>query len=257
MVNPIPVPTITGPSTVCAASTGNVYTTQPGMTAYTWAVSAGGTITAGAGTNAITVTWGTGASGSVSVTYTSAAGCQAANPVVLPVTINPTPVVTGPLPLLAEICSGQTFNVLPSGVPAGTLYSWNIPTGSGFTGGTSGNAQASISGTLFNTTTASVTATYTVTPVTGICTGQSFDIVVTVNPVPVVSNLTPPDPICSGESFSVEPTNVPVGTLYSWNNHKPDPDKSDQQHCLCYIHRCPCFRELSRPGFFIYSYGKT
>ena len=59
IVNPLPTPTITGDNSVCVGSTGNVYTTQSGMTGYTWAVSAGGTITAGATTNAITVTWNT------------------------------------------------------------------------------------------------------------------------------------------------------------------------------------------------------
>jgi len=40
-VNARPVPTISGLSAVCANSTGNVYTSQAGMTNYTWSVSAG------------------------------------------------------------------------------------------------------------------------------------------------------------------------------------------------------------------------
>ena len=45
-VNPLPVPTLTGPLTACNPSGANVYTTEAGMTNYTWVVT-GGTITAG------------------------------------------------------------------------------------------------------------------------------------------------------------------------------------------------------------------
>ena len=57
VINPLPVPTISGPSSACAGSTGNIYSTQALMSGYVWSVSAGGTITGGAGTNSITVTW--------------------------------------------------------------------------------------------------------------------------------------------------------------------------------------------------------
>ena len=46
-VNALPVPTITGPAPACVGTTGNVYTTESGMTNYTWTVSGGGSVTAG------------------------------------------------------------------------------------------------------------------------------------------------------------------------------------------------------------------
>jgi hypothetical protein len=67
-----PVITIAGPATVCAGTTGNVYTTQAGNTGYTWNVSAGGVITSGAGTSSITVTWNTSGAQTVSVNYSNA-----------------------------------------------------------------------------------------------------------------------------------------------------------------------------------------
>jgi len=70
-VNPLPVPTITGPASACVNSTGNIYFTETGMTGYTWVVSAGGTITAGAATEAITVTWQPTAPKTVRVNYTN------------------------------------------------------------------------------------------------------------------------------------------------------------------------------------------
>jgi hypothetical protein len=49
------------------------------MTGYSWSVSAGGTITAGAATNSITVTWNTAGAKTVSVNYTNAGLCTAAS----------------------------------------------------------------------------------------------------------------------------------------------------------------------------------
>jgi hypothetical protein len=47
IVNALPVPTLSGPAPVCAGTTGNLYVTDAGMTAYNWSVSAGGTILPG------------------------------------------------------------------------------------------------------------------------------------------------------------------------------------------------------------------
>ena len=109
-VNPLPVVALTGPSPVCLNSTGNVYTTDASMTNYVWNV-VGGAITAGgnATSNTVTITWNGTGPYSVSVNYTNPNGCVATNPTVLPVTINPLPVValTGPSP----VCLNSTGNV--------------------------------------------------------------------------------------------------------------------------------------------------
>jgi hypothetical protein len=85
-----PVPTINGPPTACVNSTGNMYVTESGMTGYNWSVT-GGTITTGAGTSVITVTWNDAGTQSVSVTYDTPQGCAALNPAVYPVIVNPIP----------------------------------------------------------------------------------------------------------------------------------------------------------------------
>jgi len=89
-VNSLPLPVITGPSTACTSSSGNVYTTTAGMSDYTWTISAGGSITAGGGTtsNSVTVTWNSTGAQSVSVNYTNINGCRAATPTVYTVTVN-------------------------------------------------------------------------------------------------------------------------------------------------------------------------
>jgi len=91
-VGVLPIPTIIGPSPICVNTTNNVYTTEPGMSAYVWTVSAGGTITAGGGANdnTVTVTWNTAAPQTVTVNYTSG-GYTAASPTVKAITVNPLP----------------------------------------------------------------------------------------------------------------------------------------------------------------------
>jgi hypothetical protein len=98
-VNPLPTPTITGSNTLCAGSSGNVYTTQAGMTNYIWSISSGGTITAGGtnSSNTVTVAWNMAGLQFVSVNYTNTYGCTVASPVVYPVTVSnvPVPTITG------------------------------------------------------------------------------------------------------------------------------------------------------------------
>ena len=76
---------------------GLVYSTEAGMTGYTWTITSGGMITSGTGTNSVTVSWnGTGAQ-TVSVNYANLNGCLAPSPTVYNVTVNaaPTPTITG------------------------------------------------------------------------------------------------------------------------------------------------------------------
>ncbi len=131
-VNPLPVPTIIGPTPVCAGSTGNIYSTEVGMTGYTWNISAGGTIISGTGTDAITVTWNIAGPQTLSVNYTNANSCQAATPFVKNITVNPLPVpsVSGP----AFVCETSTGNIY-STQPGQSGYLWNVPVGGSITGG--------------------------------------------------------------------------------------------------------------------------
>ncbi len=154
--------------------------------------------------------------------YSSSLGCAGATNNYT-ITVNPTPVIANET---MAICSEGTFTVTPTNgtngniIASGTTYSWSAPvvTG-GITGGAAGSNQTAISGTLINPTNIPQTATYTVTPQTGSCTGESFEVVVTVNPKPNIDTLR--QTICSGSSFSIIPINgtdgvVPVSTTYTW-----------------------------------------
>ncbi|MEI7724257.1 MAG: T9SS type A sorting domain-containing protein [Bacteroidota bacterium] len=132
-----PVITITGPATACSGTAGYVYTTQSGNSSYFWNVSAGGTITSGAGTNSITVTWNTAGAQSVNVNYNNTFGCSASTPAVYNVTVNasPAPVITGS----ATACVSYTNNTYST--QAGmSNYIWTVSTGGTITAGAGTNA---------------------------------------------------------------------------------------------------------------------
>jgi hypothetical protein len=119
--------TITGPESVCQATTGHVYSVAPVLYAdgYTWSLPAGATITAGANTNTITVSYDNSAvSGNVSVFGWNVCGSGAES--MLAVTVNPlpVPVINGPVVgcithtytySTATGMSGYTWTVSPGG----------------------------------------------------------------------------------------------------------------------------------------------
>ncbi|MCX6249114.1 MAG: T9SS type A sorting domain-containing protein [Bacteroidetes bacterium] len=207
-VNALPVPTITGPTPVCAASAGNVYTTEAGMSGYLWTVSAGGSITAGSGTNAITVTWNTAGAQTVSVNYTNGNGCTALAPVVKNVTVNalPVPTIAGPTP----VCVTSTGNVYTT--QAGmTNYLWTVSAGGSITaGGTTASNTVTITWNTAGAQTVSVNYTNT-----NGCTALAPTVYnVTVNPLPVPT-IAGPNPVCVTSAGNVYTTQAGM-TGYIW-----------------------------------------
>ncbi len=93
-INPLPVPTITGASSAAQNHSGVTYFTESGKSNYFWTIG-GGTITSGQNTANITVTWGAGSTGSLTVTYQSG-GCSPIAPTSKTVTLGSqdVPVIT-------------------------------------------------------------------------------------------------------------------------------------------------------------------
>ncbi|MEI6487905.1 MAG: PKD-like domain-containing protein [Bacteroidota bacterium] len=242
--NPIPVIS-TQNTTICSGTLFSVIPTNGGSdivptgTTYTWTTptvtngitggSAQATGQSSIGQTLTNPTPLTGPTATYTVTPTSGASgnCIGSN-FTTTVTVNPTPVIPAQT---ATICSGNAFTVNPTNggstvLPSGTTYTWTTPSVTG--GITGGSAQVTgqslISQTLTNPTNITQTATYTVTPKSGLagsCVGSTFVTTVTINPTPVIPNQT--STICSLTSFTISPTNggsniVPSGTTYSWTN---------------------------------------
>jgi hypothetical protein len=192
-INPRPIPTITGTNSICLNSS-SVYTTEAGMSAYLWTVSAGGTITAGTGTNSITVNWTTSGPKTVTVNYTNANGCTAASATSFAVTVNPLPVcgITG----TNTICAGQTTSFSASG---GTSYSWSGP--SGFTANTASTGNITAAG-AYNVT---------VTDGNGCTSSCSRTLTVNALPIPTAGSNSS---VCQGSTLTLTSSG---GSSYNWS----------------------------------------
>ena len=198
----------------------------PTGTTYTWTAPAvSGGVTGGAAGSGSAITGNlvntTNTAQPVSYTITPVTNGCPGDPFQVNILLNPSGNINT---INQEVCSDGSFSVTPvhitnGVVPANTTYTWTAPavTG-GVTGGLAGSGP-SISGTLKNPTNVAQTATYTVTPITGSCVGQNFNVVVTVNPRPAVTTIN--SATCSNQPFSVTPANgtnglVPSGTTYTW-----------------------------------------
>ena len=200
-VNPMPVPTITGPTSICANTAGNVYSTEAGMSGYSWAVSAGGTITSvgAVPTNSITVTWTTPGSKTVSVSYSNSFGCTSI-PTVYNVTVNPKPVAVAGADRAICINSSTT---LGSAAITGSSYSWtSLP--AGFT-----SEVANPTVTPLVTTSYILLETITATG----CNSRDT-VLVTVNPLPFIT-LTGPTSVCNLYEGNIYTTEAGM-TDYVW-----------------------------------------
>lgn len=81
-INPLPLVSLSGPTDVCQSSFNNIYSTQPGMSNYSWIISEGGIVTAG-GTindNSIQILWNSTGPQFVSVNYYDSNSCSQNNP---------------------------------------------------------------------------------------------------------------------------------------------------------------------------------
>lgn len=182
-VLPSPVPVIAGGTSVCLGSTGNVYSTDPGMTGYTWVVSGGGTVTSGLGTSSITVTWNTVGAQNVSVGYTNASSCVTLNPTIYPVTVIPLPVIAVDGPV--SVCAASTGNVYTAPAEM-TNYLWTISAGGTITAG-GGTASNTITVTWNSAGTQTVSVNYTDV---NTCTALApivYSVTVNALPVPVIA----------------------------------------------------------------------
>ena len=134
------------------------------------------------------------------------------------VTVNPVPTITNAI-LTEEFCSLGTTAIVPTADVTGTTFTWTAVGSSGNVTGFSGSGSGNISETLTNSGTAVETVTYTVTPIgpgTPTCPGTPVDFVVTVNPVPTITNAILTEELCSGGTTGILPTADVAGTTFTW-----------------------------------------
>ena len=185
-VNPLPT-IVANNVSVCASGTVSVSAT--GGSTYSWSPATSLSAATGA-----TVTFTPGVTTTYTVTGTDINGCINTDPVTVTVLAN-APINAG---ADAAICIGASTPLAATG---GLTYTWSPATGLSATTGASVTANPTI------------TTTYTVvgTDVNG-CTGTD-QVVVTVNPLPVV-NAGADQTVCAGTSVTLNATGA---TTYSWS----------------------------------------
>ncbi len=155
------------------------------------------------------------------ITLPPGGGCTSLTSNPAQITVNQNPVISAKN---TSICSAESFSVIPDNltgdiVPPGTTYTWSYPVmnpvGSITGAAAQSIPQAGINQTLTNTSTGLATATYSVTPVSGGCTGTNFNVVVTVNPA-IKINPTVKDITCFGANDGSVQTNISGGTPFGF-----------------------------------------
>jgi len=210
VVNDIPVPTISGPTSGCENAQGFIYTTEAGMANYTWSVS-GGTIISGASTNSITVSWQTAGIQSVNVNYSNSNGCFATVPASYPVSIIalPVPTISG-----QNVACETSLYLDYTTEPGMTNYIWDMSPNSGTISQTGTNVV-----TIFWTSPGAKWVSVSYTNANG-CTALTPTVYnVNVNPLPSVpGTISGPSTVCAGASgvaYSV--TAVANTDSYLWS----------------------------------------
>lgn len=124
-------------------------------------------------------------------------------------------------PSIQTICNGNSITTIAfSGVAAS--YNWTRDNTAAVTG-ISASGTGDISGTLTNSTTASVTVTFTVSPIILGCAGPGITASVIVNPTPVATASVTSQTICNGGAIAaINLSGVVSGTTYSWTRDNTD-----------------------------------
>ncbi len=115
------------------------------------------------------------------------------------------------IPLIPNIsnnapqCTGDTVKLAVTNPQPGVNYLW---TGPGFTG--------SAVSVTFNKSVPSIQGVYNITPTAGTCTGPDASTLVTLKPVPAITNKGSNAPICEGETLHLSAQSDSANTTYTW-----------------------------------------
>jgi hypothetical protein len=203
--------TITGLTTTCSNSTGVSYSIPSiaAATGYTWSLPTGATITNGANTNNIIVSFATTA-GTIQVTPTNTCGNGTSNSKTVSLTTVPT--AAGTITGLATACansSGVTYSI--PNIATATGYTWSLPTGSTITNGTNTN-NITVS---FATTAGTIQVTPTNTCGNGTSNSKTISLLNAPANSGTITGLTTTCANSTGVAYSLP--SVATATGYTWS----------------------------------------
>ena len=129
------------------------------------------------------------------------------------VTVQPTPVLTSTL--TAAVCNNSTFSYTPTSATANTTFTWSRATVTGISNAAnSGNNDPAE--VLNNTTTNPIVVTYVYTLTANSCTNTQ-NVLVTVQPTPILTSTLTAAPVCNNTTFNYTPTTATANTAFTWS----------------------------------------
>ncbi|MCK5136464.1 MAG: PKD domain-containing protein [Bacteroidales bacterium] len=150
------------------------------------------------------------------------AGCSDGVVVVSEVTIYPTP-TANPAPLTQTIPNGSATDITMGGDVAGTTFGWRV-LNPGTTNATDGgplNIGEKITQTLANNGAVPITVTYRIGPSANGCTGDSTDVVITIDPSVDMTVVNNAPHICTTGSSDLDLSSSVAGATFAWTVTDP------------------------------------
>jgi gliding motility-associated-like protein len=226
-VTVIPAPTIQfslPDQEICSGETIQpvMISTTPSGETVSWTAESGGVDgVQGSGTDQIPAQTLINKSGKqLKVVYTAAVeNSTAGNCTVIParytITVNPEPAYQDEQ---LSVCSGEEINFKPKGTVAGSTFQWSVVAPAGISGANNSNKpESALIQKLVNDTNAPIDVVFTLTPSIGACTGDSFQLKVSVQPSPSMTFSENDQVLCTGSSSKAVTisSDVPSAT-FSW-----------------------------------------
>jgi len=153
----------------------------------------------------------------VNYVYTlSANGCTNPAPFIVSATVEPSPALSS-ISTTSTICNNTIFSFAPTSNTPGATFIWSRAAISGINN-IAANGTGNPNEILVNTTVNPIDVVYVYTLGINACVNSSGNnIVVTVNPTPVLNSVTTPFATCSNTAFSYTPTSTTSGANFIWN----------------------------------------
>ncbi|MGZ3928571.1 MAG: PKD-like domain-containing protein [Mucilaginibacter sp.] len=192
------------------------------VTSFQWV---GGTGTFSAGRNSLNTNYIPSAAeiaaGTVTLTLEGITALPApCNTISSNITINITPIDNVTSPPARTICTGQPLNYAITATDPVSTFTWTASVTSGTATGVTASGSGSTINDIITNTSANTNAvvTYQITPQNSGCGGNVFTLIVTVEPLPVITAVPVNSPICSNQPAGVTLTSNIINTSYTWTS---------------------------------------
>lgn len=234
-------PSTPASTTTCSGVNADFYVNATGVQSYSWEVNTSG---ANGGIYDETATWTAITGAETSPTYTGITSATLGVHDALPahdgyryraqlspacgfavtssiarLTVNTPPVLSSNLAPTPATCSGEPVNYTPTSSSSDAEFSWSRAVVAGISNAAATGTGA-ISETLTNTTVnpVNVTYIYTITDTVTTCQTIAQNVIVTINPAPVLSSMTGTVASkCSPATFTYTPTSESINATFAWS----------------------------------------